>query len=181
MQRKKIHKTLLILALVIVPPYFLVLTDEGARISDNVVLWLFGKESIKLDFKVLDDSYRAEEIKKVFPDLPWECGERTTPFGDSLCTAAIGAVNDFPSRQLTAFFADGRIRALKIVYRKRYHQQILGHLIKQLGQPQNVEQALKETADAAPVLEWDTGQGMVVMKKALKQTDEAALFWLAVE
>ena len=44
MERKKLHKTLLILTLVIVPPYFLIFTDEGARISDNVVLWLFGEE-----------------------------------------------------------------------------------------------------------------------------------------
>ena len=181
MRNKKLHKTLLILALVIVPPYFFIFTEEGTRISDNVILWLFGAESIKLDLKALDASYRTQEVRKVFPDLPWECEEQETAFGDSLCGAPIGSVNNYPARQLTAYFADDRIKALKIVYRERYHAQFLGHLIKLLGQPKNVEEAIKDTPDSAPVLEWDTGKGFVVLKKTLEPGDEPALFWLAKE
>jgi len=144
MQRKKLHKTLLILVLVLVPPYFLTLTDEGTRVSDNVVLWLFNKEAINLDFKALDSGFRAQEIKKVFPELTWQCGEESTAFGNSLCTAEIGSVNDFPSRYLSTFYFNNRLSALKIRYRQRYHDQILGHLIEQLGQPENVEQAIKD-------------------------------------
>jgi hypothetical protein len=179
MQGKKLHKTLLILALVIVPPYFLIFTDEGARISDNVILWLFGERSIKLNLKELDAAYRAEEIRVAFPDLAWECRDEDTAFGDRVCTAPVGAVNDYPSRHLTAFFAGDRISALKIVYRERYHDQWLGHLIEQLGQPRNVEEAIREAPDAATVLEWDTGKGMVVLKKDLRPGDEPAMFWLA--
>ena len=179
MQGKKLHKTLLILALVIVPPYFLIFTDEGARISDNVILWLFGEESIKLDLGELDASYRPEEIRKVFPELAWECRQEQTAFGDSLCAAPVGAVNDFPARILTAFFVADRIRALKILYREQYHDQFLGHLIAQLGQPKNVAEAVRAAADAAPVLEWDTGKGLVLMKKTLANGDEPAVFWLA--
>lgn len=179
MQRKKLHKTLLILMLVIVPPYFLIFTDEGTRISDNVILWLFGKESIKLNFKELDAAYRAEEIRMVFPDLTWECRDEGTAFGDSLCRAPVGAVNGYPSRHLTAYFADGQIQAMKIVYRDSYHARLLGHLIEQLGQPRNVADAIKDDPDPTLVLEWDTGKGIAVLKKDLRPDDEPALFWLA--
>lgn len=179
MQGRKLHKTLLILALVTVPPYFLIFTDEGARISDNVVLWLFGEESIKLDLNQLDAAYRSGEIRRVFPELSWECRKEETSFGDSLCVAPVGAVNDLPSRRLTAFFVDDRIRALKILYREQYHDRLLSHLIEQLGQPANVAEAIKASPDAAPVLEWETGKGLVLMKKALGTGDEPAIFWLA--
>lgn len=181
MPRKKIHKTLLVLILVLVPPYFLVFTDEGSRITDNVVLWLFGEEAIKLDFKALDSGYSSDDIKAVFPELSWTCGDEQSVFGDSYCSAAVGSVNDYPSRRLSAFFHGDRIRALKILYRERYHDQLLGHLIVQLGQPANVEDAIKSTPDTAPVLEWDTGEGMVVMKKELGPDDEPSLFWLAAD
>lgn len=179
MERKKLHKTLLILALVIVPPYFLIFTDEGARISDNVILWLFGEESIKLDLSALETTYRSEEIRQVFPELQWDCRVEQHALGNSVCRAPVGAFNDYPARQITAFFVDDRISALKILYREQYHGQLLGHLIQQLGQPQNVEEAIKDTPDAAPVLEWDTGKGLVVLKKNLHPGDEPALFWLA--
>lgn len=181
MARKITHKTLLILILVLVPPYFLVFTDEGSRISDNVVLWLFGEEAIKLDFKALDTRYGPAELRTVFPELDWTCADEQSSFGDSVCTAAIGSVNDYPSRRLDAFFKGGRLMALKILYREQYHYQLLGHLIEQLGQPVNVEAAVKATPDAAPVLEWDTGKGVMVLKKELGPNDEPSLFWLAAQ
>jgi hypothetical protein len=181
MERKKLHKTLLILALVIVPPYFLIFTDEGSRISDNVVLWLFGEESIKLDLAALDATYRPGEIRKVFPDLQWDCRDEQHALGNNVCRASVGSFNDYPSRQLTAFFIDDRMTAVKLLYRGKYHEQLLGHLIQQLGQPENVEEAISDTPDAAPVLEWDTGKGLVILKKELNPGDEPALFWLAAE
>lgn len=179
MKRRKLHKTLLILFMVLVPPYFLVFTDEGTRISDNVVLWLFGEESAKLNLKEIDHGYSREQILAVFPDLKWQCQEKSSSFGNGLCVAAIGSFNDYPSRLLTVFFADDQTNAVKIIYRPRYHAQITGHLIEQFGQPDNVADALSDSPDAASVLEWDTGKGVVLLKKDLGDTDEPALLWLA--
>jgi len=179
MKQRKLHKTILILLLVLVPPYFLVLTDEGTRISDNVILWLFGKESAKLNLKEIDNGYSRDQILAVFPDLEWNCQAVESRFGDNLCTAEIGAFNDYPSHRLTVFFGGDWTNAVKVLYRARYHDQVLGHLIEQFGQPDNVAEAMSDSPDAASVLEWKTGKGVVLLKKELSDRDEPALFWLA--
>jgi hypothetical protein len=173
------HKTILALLLVLVPPYFLMFTDEGMRVSDNVILWLFGEEGVKLNLKELDHAYTREQVLDIFPDLNWHCVDEQTSFGSSLCSAPVASFNDYPARRLTFFFGDGNVSAMKILYREQYHAQFTGHLIEQLGQPDNVADAIKDSPDAAPVLEWDTGKGIVLQKKELAETDEPAVFWLA--
>ena len=118
----------------------------------------------------------------VFEELDWQCRDEASSFGNQLCSATIGSFNDFPARYLTAFFADEKLNALKVVYRRHYHEQMLGHLIKTLGQPGNVADAIKGTPDADTVLEWDTGKGIVVLPKELEDRgprEEASLMWLA--
>lgn len=180
MIRKKLHKTLLTLLLVFTPPYFLMFTDEGIRITDNAVLWLFGGETFKFNLKEAGSDFDRTAVMQVYSDLQWQCHDEQSPFGDTLCAAAIASFNDFPARYVSAFFMQDRLNAFKIVYREQYHAQILGHLIKLLGQPRNVQEAISQFPDAAPVLEWDTGKGLVVLKKELQKNDEAALLWLAV-
>ncbi len=179
MKKRKLHKTILILVMVLVPPYFLVLTDEGTRISDNVMLWLFGRESVKLNLKAIDNGYSRDQILGVFPDVEWNCRSALSSFGDSLCTTEIGSFNDYPSRRLTIFFINDQTNAVKIIYRERYHEQVTGHLIDQFGQPRNVADVLEESSESGAVLEWDTGKGLVLQKKDLLADDEPALFWLA--
>ena len=179
MANRKLHKSILILLLVLTPPYFLMFTDEGARISDNVILWLFGKERADLNLKELDPGYTREEMLTVFPDLEWDCREQPVGFGDNLCAAEIGAFNDYPSQSLTLYFRGNRISAVKVLYRDDYHEQVVGHLIQQFGQPLNVEDAMNASPDPELVLEWDTGRGLVLVKKDLQGTDEPSLVWLA--
>ena len=39
-KKPNLHKTLLILIAVFLPPFWLIFTDEGSRVSDTTLLWL---------------------------------------------------------------------------------------------------------------------------------------------
>ena len=174
-----LHKTLLILILVFLPPYWLIFTDEGSRMSDTALLWLLGEDEIKFNIKELRSSFTRKDIQTVFSDNEWNCGNQETPFGNNLCAAQIGTFNGYPARVITLYFHDDNINAFKLIYRDQYHQQLLGYLIKQLGQPSNVGAAVAEGPDAADVLEWDLNQGVLLLNKTLGKTDEPSLMWLA--
>lgn len=178
-KKPNLHKTLFFLILVFVPPYWLLFTDEGSRLSDTALLWLLGEDEIKFNVKELSADFTRADIQTVFGDLGWQCEEQATELGDSLCAARIGTFNGFPSRLLTLYFRDGHVNAMRLNYREPYHEQLLGHFIGQLGQPGNVEQALSGRPDAADVLEWRLERGVMLMKKTLGKTDEATVLWLA--
>ena len=42
-----LHKTLLILIVVFLPPFWLIFTDEGSRVADTTLLWLLGEVDIQ--------------------------------------------------------------------------------------------------------------------------------------
>lgn len=168
--RKKLHRTLLVLLLVLTPPYFLIFTEEGQRIADNTLLWLIGGDSIEFNIRELNSEFSRADVLKVFPDQDWQCAEQKTPFGTELCAAEISAYNDYPAHYLTMFFANGKVSAMKMVYRKNYHQQLQAHLIEQLGAPIN---------NANPqVVEWNAPGGKVVMPQVLEANTETAFLWL---
>lgn len=178
-KKPNIHKTLFILILVFLPPYWLIFTDEGSRMSDTALLWLLGEDEIKFNVRELHSGFTRADIKTVFSENTWQCGAQQTPFGNNLCATQIGTFNGFPSRVLTLYFVDENISAFKLIYRDQYHEQLMGHFIAQLGQPSNVEQAVSEGPDAASVLEWDLNKGVLLMKKTLAKSDEPSLVWLA--
>ncbi|WP_078118433.1 hypothetical protein [Thiosocius teredinicola] len=178
-KKPSLHKTLFFLILVFVPPYFLIFTDEGSRLSDTALLWLLGEEDIKVDIAKLDRSFSETDIKTVFAEHEWTCGEKQTPFGESLCAARIGTFNTLPARLITFYFVDQQVTGMKVNYREPYHEQMLGQFITAFGQPSNVEQAVSDTPDAAEVLEWRLDRGTLVMKKELAKQDEASVLWLA--
>lgn len=172
MNLSKLHKLLLVLLLVMLPPWFLVFTDEGRKVSDNVLLWLLGHESIELNLVELGSQYAREDILEAFPEPDWRCEQRPGSFGDSQCVAPIGGFNGFPARQATFFFVDGQVSAFRLDYRAAYHEQIAGYLSTVFGLP-------VEDPDSRTVLEWSSGGKRVIMKKALNAQDEPALLWFA--
>lgn len=178
-KKTSFKKSFLIFLLVMTPPFWLLFTDEGSRVSDTALLWLLGEEEVKLDLGQLDADFNREEIQTVYPDLEWACNGQRSEFGDSLCAARIGTFNGFPARLLTFYFRSGRVAAMKLDYRENYHAQITGHLIGAFGQPGNVEAALAEGPDADSVLEWQLDGGTVLLKKDLTTNDQPALLWLA--
>ncbi len=178
MKKKKLHTTLLALLLVFVPPYFLVFTDEGNRVSDNVVLWLFGHESLQLNLKEADRSFTQSQIESIFPDLQWQCGAHESPFGNTACNASIGNFNDLPAHRVVMYFVEEHLNAMQISYRAQYHNALLQHLLETLGQPDNAQAATMDTPSADGVLQWNTGNGLVVLKKTIRESDQPALMWL---
>lgn len=147
--------------------------------ADTALLWLLGKDEIKLNVRELNSGFTRSDIQTVFSENEWHCGAQDTAFGNNLCATQIGTFNGYPSRLLTLYFVDDNISAFKLIYRDQYHKQLLGYFIKQLGQPSNVEQAISEGPEAADVLEWDLNQGVLFMKKELGKSDEPSLVWLA--
>jgi len=178
MKKKKLHKTLLALMLVFIPPYFLVFTEEGNRVSDNAILWLFGQESLALNLAEADSSFTENQVREVFADLEWQCGAVQSPFGQTACNASIASFNDLPARYVVMYFANDRLKAIKLGYREQYHNALLRQLLDTLGQPGNAGSAASDAPDADKVLQWNTGKGRVVVKKTLGEAEQPALLWL---
>lgn len=172
MKKKKLHVTLAILLLVMVPPYFLVFTEEGSRLADNALLWFVGGDSIELNLRELDGHYTKAQIEKVFPDQDWICKAQPSSFGDLICATTISSFNDYPARYISFYFRGDKVSAMKLGYREAYHEQLLGHLIKQLGQPSNVE-------DDSRVLEWRMDTGRLVIQKKLIPGEQISFLWIA--
>ena len=174
-----LHKTLLILILVFIPPFWLLFTDDGMRVSDTALLWLMGQDEIKFNLAELNSDFTRQDIQTVFSENEWVCGEKQTPFGDNLCATKIGTFNGYPSRLLTLFFRDDNISAFKLIYRTQYHKQYIGHFIEQLGQPSNVADAVADGPAADNVLEWDLNEGVLLMSKEMDENVEPSVLWLA--
>ena len=177
-KKPNLHKTLLILLVVFTPPFWLLFTDEGMRVSDTALLWLMGEDDIKLNIAELNSEFTPQDIQTVFSEHEWVCGEKQTNFGDSICATKIGTFNGYPSRLLTLYFRGDNVTAFKLIYRDQYHKQFIGHFIEQFGQPGNVADAIAEGPDAEIVLEWDLGEGVLVMSKELRKETEPSVWWL---
>ncbi len=180
-KKPNLHKTLLILILVFTPPFWLLFTDEGMRVSDTALLWLMDEDEIKLNVREIDSSFTREDIQRVFSENEWACGEKQTHFGDNICAARIGTFNGYPARLLTLYFRDRYISAFKLIYRDPYHEQLIGYFIQQIGQPGNVAAAIAEGPEADNVLEWDLGKGVLLMSKQLGEGVEPSVLWLAAK
>ena len=171
------YRKLLILCVVFGPILWLMFTDDGQRRTDTMVLWLFGEDEISMDLAALSNQYTEQEMETVYGQLNWRCQDRDDLYGDRLCVARIGIFNGIPSRYLTAYYRDDRLRALKLHYRAHNHGQLQSQLHSLLGVP--TESTQVDAEDSGEVLEWRTHSGLVLMKKALIGDDEPALFWLS--
>ncbi len=180
-KKPRIHKTLLLLILVLVPPFWLLFTEQGARVSDSALLWLLGEQDIRLSLAELDRGFTRSDIVAVYREHSWQCRSRTTALGDSLCAASIGTFNGLPARLLIFYFRTDQLSAMKLIYRVPYHKQILSHCIASLGQPDNVAAAIAAGPAADAVLEWHLPSGTLVLKKTLGEPDEPALLWIATQ
>ncbi len=166
--RNPLYKRLLLLVIVIAPIFWLVFTKDGQRRSDAVLLWLLGKDELRINPKALSPALTRNALKKLYADIHWRCQPRRSAFGDSLCAAPIGLYNDIPANYATLFFRGDRLAAVKITYLAHYHEQILKQLHRQLGPPQSDE----------TVYRWPSGGGLVIAKRQLNDGDEPALLWI---
>lgn len=155
------------------------MTEDGQRRADAVLLRLSGDKPIELNFKALDGRLSEQELKQVYPDLPWQCVDAKTSFGTRVCSAPIGTYNGLPARAISVFFGNGRITVLKLDYRERYHPQVAEQLRQQLGQPLSIPLSTDDGKPGSTLLKWQTPYGTLVMKQRLDKQDEPALLWLA--
>lgn len=167
----KLYKNLLLLAIVIGPLWWLLLTDDGRRRTDLAMLELFGKPTLLLNLQALDPQFSESQFMSLYPELDWQCQARSTEYGDRICYTRIGVFNDVPADYVTLFFRGPGINALKLVYRPRYHDFLRGELIHQLGSGQS--------RNSGAVLSWNTDHGFILIPNAVSGNEEAALLWLS--
>lgn len=178
--KRNIHKTFLLTLLVIAPLWWLLMTEDGQRRADAVLLRLSGDKAIELNLKALDGKLSEQELQQVYPDLPWQCVDAKTSFGTRVCSSPIGTYNGLPARMVSVFFGNGQITVLKLDYRESYHAQLTQQLQQQLGQPLAIPAVQADGETVGNLLKWQTPHGTLVMKQTLGKQDESALLWLAV-
>jgi hypothetical protein len=175
------YKRLLVFFIVIGPIYWLVFTDDGQRRSDIVMLLLWGEDEIALNLKALEHSLSEREFKVVYPDLDWHCQEKKNTLGERICVARIGVFNGIPSHYISALFQNQQISSIKVGYRRHYHGQLKQHIQHQLGAPHQTQNQIENSPQKVNVLQWASEHGIVILKAALQEEDEAALLWLPIK
>jgi len=171
-----LYKNLLILAVVLGPIVWLMLTEDGQRRTDLVLLSLFGKSEVNLAIEHLNGEVTEADLRHLYPELPLACAERATPYGDRLCSAEIGAFNQIPSRALVLYLEGDRLRAVKVDYRPRYQEVLRQQLAGRLGKI-GIRGEPREGA-----LAWKVQGGLLLMPAEEPNMDgEAALMWLSAD
>ena len=174
----KFYKRLLLVAIVVGPMWWLVFTEDGQRRSDMVLLKLFGDEPLYLNLKVLDDRFTEQEIRQLYPDIPWQCEQKASAFGVRTCYGKIGSFNKIPADHAKLFFGDSTLTAVKVVYSRNYHGILGKDLNHQLGKPLPTF-ASDDIPPDDTVVRWRADGGFVVAKKKLNKGEEPALLWLS--
>lgn len=167
----RLYKNLLLLAVVIGPLWWLLLTEDGRRRTDLVMLELFGEPALFLNLQVLDPQFSESQFMTLYPDLNWQCQTRSSEFGNRICHSRISIFNDVPARYVTLFFQGPNINALKLVYRPRYHTYLRGELTRQLGVGRN--------RNNDSILSWQTEHGYILIPTAAEREAESALLWIS--
>ena len=179
MRLPPLYKTLLMLALVFGPFFWLMFTQDGMRRTDLVVATLFGKESFDVAVDQLHGDLTEQHFRDKFPDLELQCRQGSNPFGDRLCAAQIGSFNQIPAQTVVLFFSGESLRALKLVYRPAYHDLLLFWLNSRVhdvtGAPPVPEQVKTDGIGT-----WVVDDGILLAKATgLEDDDEPALLWLS--
>lgn len=176
----KLYKTLLLLAIVIGPIYWLVLTSDGQRRTDLALMYLFGKQEFNAALDRFQGNMTESSIRELFPKLELQCNAAPNPFGDRLCAAEIGSFNAVPALSVTFFFSADELRAAKVRYQRAYHGLVRGWIERRLAQDSATPAVASAPKIVQGVASWPTRDGTLVLKDGpLGDADEPALFWLS--
>jgi hypothetical protein len=171
MRLPPLYKKLLALAAVIGPMFWLLLTEDGRRRTDMLMLWFFGEPQVSLALEQLRSDLGEAELRQVYPQLALVCEERESTFGRRSCKAPISGFNEIPAHYLAFFLTDGRLTALKAGYRSNYHDSMVAMTRRMLGAPVG--------SGDSPALSWPAGDGVALLpREAVADKDESALLWL---
>lgn len=175
-----LYKKLVVILAVMGPMLWLLFTEDGQRRTDLLLLHLTGHPELNLDLAKLSARVSEAEFRSQFPHLDLHCQDQPGPFGNRTCIAEIRAFNGIPAHYASLFLDGNGICAVKISYRRPYHQSLLERLRHNLGAAQETSDGAAVAADDSEVLTWSTAEGLVVVPRGrVDLKDEPALFWLS--
>lgn len=180
----RLYKTLLALAAVLGPIYWLMLTEDGQRRTDLALMWILGRPSFDAALESFTDRLTEERLRESFPAVHLQCADGANPFGDRLCGARIGSFNRYPARGLSLYFNGGRLSAVKVLYPPAYHVRIRGWVERRAAR---LAEGASGAGALAPrpvvdggVVAWRVPDGALMLKDGgLGRGDEPALLWLS--
>lgn len=192
----RLYKTLLALAAVLGPIYWLMLTEDGQRRTDLTLMWILGRPSFDAALESFSDRLSEARLRESFPAIDFQCSDGTNPFGDRLCAARIGSFNQYPARGLSLFFDQGRLSAAKVLYPPAYHGRLRAWVERRVaGVAAQADGGPESGGDGqigggagsgqAPVVSegvaaWRVPDGVLMLKdEDLGRADEPALVWLS--
>ncbi|MBK5966504.1 hypothetical protein CCR95_21110 [Thiocystis minor] len=177
----KTYKTLLILACVFGPFYWLAFTDDGQRRTDLALMFVLGKPEFNAALDSFNSGLTEARLRELFPKLRFQCATGANPFGDRLCGAGIGSFNQIPASSVTLFFLGEQLRAAKVVYRRSYHRTVRDWTRQRLAlRDDSVHPAFENRQDGREVMAEAVGDGALFVRDGeLSRTDEPALLWLS--
>jgi hypothetical protein len=180
----RLYKTLLALAAVLGPIYWLMLTEDGQRRTDLTLMWILGRPSFDAALESFSDRLSEARLRESFPALALQCSDGANAFGDRLCAARIGSFNQYPARGLSLFFEGKRLVAAKVLYAPAYHGRLRGWVERRVarlaeGSGRQGVQAPEPVVDGG-VAAWRVSDGVLMLKDGeLGRRDEPALVWLS--
>jgi hypothetical protein len=176
----RLYKTLLMLALVFGPFYWLAFTEDGQRRTDLALMFLLGKPELNAALDAFNSALTEAQVRETFPKLAFRCADGANPFGDRLCAAEIGAFNGMPASSVTLFLVGEGLRGVKVSYRRAYHPLVREWVEGRVGRaddPRNSEE-MDKTDDG--VATWTVPDGLLIIRDGeLAPEDDPALFWLS--
>lgn len=173
------YKTLLAVALVVGPMYWLLVTPDGQRRTDLALMTLLGRPAFDAALDRFSPRLGEARLRADFPALDLHCTDGANPFGDRLCTAVLGSFNQYPARGLSLYFRGGSLAAVKVLYQPAYTRAIRGWVERRPGRVRENGNPVGPHLDRG-VASWAVAEGALVMQEGEPgAAGEPALFWLA--
>jgi len=167
----RFYKTLLALTVVVGPITWLMLTDDGRRRADLMVLAFTDDPMVEMRLAPLTSAFTEAQVREFMPDeVKWQCSNSRSGFGERSCVTPIASFNDTPAHYLVMYFQEDALQAMKMVYRDDYHGYLTELLTQMLDEPRSDD----------GVLRWKTDHGLVLLPKTLADDrEEPSMLWLS--
>ncbi|QIK37713.1 hypothetical protein GWK36_06640 [Caldichromatium japonicum] len=176
----KVYKTLLMLAIVIGPFYWLTFTEDGRWRTDLALMGFLGRPDFNAALESFTSHLTESELRSTFAKLDWQCSAGANRFGNRHCAAMIGTFNQIPARSAHLFFQGGALSAVKVVYQTAYHAQVRRWIERRA---KTVQQGALPSAiaDQGVIVQPVAGGVLLLPESAPSKEDEPALIWMAHE
>jgi hypothetical protein len=168
----KTYKLILAICVVAGPFIWLVLTEDGKRRSDLFLLHVLGHQPFNLAVENLRPDLSEEWLLSQFPRVEFACSDGRGALGNRRCEARIGSFIGIPARAAEIFWDDGRLNAVQIDYRRRWHQGLVDDLTTRYGRPR------RDIVGERTVLAWRFEGGMLLLPAVIDERESPTLMWV---